>query len=68
MTLPIERFRAIRHARDFLRSLLDAKKTPRVPMKTRMDARSVLKHFPADHEMEAAQKKLPNIFGSKDEG
>ena len=63
MTLPDERSRAVRYARMFMRDLLDKKKTPRVPKDIRMQARSVLKHYPADYEMEKVAKASPKIFG-----
>lgn len=48
MTLPSERANAVKRARQFLYDLLDPKKTPRVPRAIRMQARSVLKHYPGD--------------------
>lgn len=63
MTLPDERYRAVKYAREFLRDLLDSKKTPKVPRDVRNRAYSVLKHFPADYEMETVAKKTPGIFG-----
>jgi len=62
MTLPDERFRSIKWAQDFLRELLDPKKTPRVPKGIRNRARSVLKHFPSQYEMERVAKKSPDVF------
>lgn len=46
MTLPEERIQAIHAARDFLRDLLDPRKTPRVPLVVRQRALRVLKHYP----------------------
>lgn len=63
MTMPIERGRSIRNARTFLRSLLDPKKTPKVPRKTRMDAYHCLRHFPGELDMRLASKSSPGIFG-----
>lgn len=51
MTLPNERYRAIRYAREFLRSLLNPKKTPKVPSDVRRQAYWVLRHFPGEHDM-----------------
>lgn len=48
MTLPDERIRAIKWAREFMRDLLDPAKTPRVPRTVRSRAYSCLKHYPAD--------------------
>lgn len=48
MTLPHERTLAVTNTRAFLLSLLDPKQTPRVPKAIRMQARSLLKHYPND--------------------
>ena len=63
MTLPIERSWALENTREFLRSLLDPKKTPRVPLYVRRDARWCLKHFPMELDMEKVRKKCPEVFG-----
>lgn len=52
MTLPNERFNAVRNAREFLYDLLDPKKTPRVPKSVRTRARNCLKHYPWDIDIE----------------
>jgi hypothetical protein len=62
MTLPNERTRAIRNARNFLRSLLDPKQTPRVPKQIREQAYWVLRHFPSDGDIEQAAERCPNLF------
>ena len=51
MTLPYERNNAIENTREFLRSLLDPKKTPKVPKKVRTSAYWCLRHFPSDFDM-----------------
>ena len=66
MTLPNERRNSINRARDFLRDLLDPKKTPRVPRSIRQEARSVLKHFPGEYHMEKAKEIAPELFGEWD--
>jgi hypothetical protein len=48
MTIPIERSRSIRQTREFLRALLDPKKTPKIPSKIRQEAYWCLRHFPSD--------------------
>lgn len=63
MTMPFERRNAVNRTRDFLFDLLDPKKTPRVPSGVRQEARSCLKHFPMDFEMERAAESAPDIFG-----
>ena len=52
MTLPHERVRSLHAARRLLFDLLDPKSTPRVPRSVRRYASRVLKHYPADHEIE----------------
>ncbi len=63
MTVPSERFNAILNTREFLRSLLDPKKTPRVPSSIRKDAYWCLRHYPWDLYMEEARKKAPDVWG-----
>lgn len=62
MTLPDERSRAIRHARKFLRDLLDPKATPKVPKSVRKQAYAVLRHFPSDVDINVSANKLPSIW------
>lgn len=63
MTLPDERRRAVVNTREFLRSLLDPKKTPKVPKSIRAEARYLLKHYPWDMHLDEA----PEAFGETDE-
>ena len=58
MTLGFERRSAIKRTRDFLHDLLDAKKTQRVPRRFRLQARSLLKHFPSEFDFDLAEKSL----------
>jgi hypothetical protein len=53
MTLPDERLRALRYARDLMRGLLDPQQTPRVPRDVRRWAARVLKHYPMDYEIDS---------------
>lgn len=64
MTLPSERYNAINLAREFLRSLLDHRQTKRIPKLIRLRARSVLKHFiwETDLEQIARCKKCGKIL------
>lgn len=62
MTLPDERRRAIQATREFLRSLLDPKETPRVPREVRLEARRCLKHYPTAFDM---CRELYDTFGEK---
>lgn len=64
MTLPHERYQSIKNARAFLYTLLDPKKTPRVPKAIRKQAYWVLKHFPSDLDMTLAKKDDPRSWVS----
>jgi len=63
MTMPNERFYAIRNTREFLVELMDPKKTPRVPKEIRLKAYYAIKHFPGEYHMEEARKLAPSVFG-----
>lgn len=62
MTLPDERYRAVKFARDFLYDLMDAKKTPGVPKAIRERARGVLRHYPDDYHMDVVSTAAPDMF------
>lgn len=62
MTTSDERTKAVFYAREFLRSLLNPKATPKVPKKIREQARRALRHFPNSRDMEAACKANPDVF------
>ena len=62
MTLPNERYRSVRYTREFLRDLLDPKKTPKVPREIRKRAHMVLKHFPGEHDMKQVAEEMKDIF------
>ena len=82
MTMPDERFRAVRYAREFLYELLDSKKTPKVPKAIRQRALRVLRHYPMEADMTRAaeghldifwtgkqfREHFPNITGVNDDG
>jgi hypothetical protein len=51
MTVPVERTNAVIRTEKFLISLLDPKKTPRVPLSVRKDAKSLLRHYPSEFDM-----------------
>jgi hypothetical protein len=63
MTIASERTRAVNHTYDFLRDLLDPKKTPRVPADVRHKARSLLRHYPSRWDMEQAVREGSSRFG-----
>lgn len=62
MTLPDERYRAVRMAREFLYDLCDTRKTPGIPKRIREQARGVLRHYPSDWEMSRAAEAVPDVF------
>lgn len=63
MTVPVERTNAVIQTEKFLLDLLDPKKTPRVPREVRVQARSLLKHYPHEHEMEKVAKEQDSLHG-----
>ena len=63
MTVPIERFNSIKYTRDFLRDLLDSKKTKKIPREIRRRASSCLRHFPSDLDMMMAAEDFKKTFG-----
>ncbi len=65
MTIASERTRAVNHTYDFLRDLLDPKKTPRVPADVRHKARSLLRHYPSRWDMEQAVREGSSRFGDE---
>jgi hypothetical protein len=60
--MPFERTYSILNCREFLLSLCDSKKTPRVPLAIRKEARRLLKHFPNKFDMENAVEGR-EVFG-----
>lgn len=63
MTLPAERTHAVQRTHEFLRDLLDPKKTPRVPKAIRKKAYQCLRHFPWTSHLDYSAKALPRIWG-----
>lgn len=59
MTTPEERYRAIKQSKKLLEELCDPGKTPRVPSLVRDRARSILKHFPNDLEIDVLADQCP---------
>ena len=62
MTLPDERYRALKCGKEFLYDLLDPKKTPKVPKDIRRQAHWVLRHYPDDYHLDLIAKTLPEWF------
>lgn len=65
MTLPDERYRSVKYARQFLQDLCDPNKTPRIPSIIRNQARGILRHYPSDWDMERACQGAPDVFQTK---
>ena len=62
MTLPDERYRAVVQTRRFLLDLCNSEHTPRVPKLIRDTARSMLRHYPSDWDMNRAAAGSPDVF------
>jgi hypothetical protein len=62
MTLPDERFRALKQGKKLLEELCDPGKTPRVPSIVRDRARGALRHFPNDWELERIADSCPEML------
>jgi hypothetical protein len=62
MTLPDERYRAVVQTRRFLMDLCNPQHTPRVSKLIRDTARSMLRHYPSDWDMQRAAAECPEVF------
>ena len=62
VTLPDERYRAVVQTRRFLLDLGNTQHTPRVPKLIRDTARSMLRHYPSDYDMNRAAAGAPEVF------
>lgn len=65
MTLPDERYRALKWAEQFLQDLLDPSITPRIPKAIRQRARSVLKHYPGEYYLAEIARQCPDIISKE---
>ena len=61
MTLPDERFRAVRHTQQFLVRLAGGG-YPRVPKAVRAEAGALLRHYPLEYDMNRAARGAPEVF------
>jgi len=61
MTLPDERYRAIKMAEQLLRDLCDPKLTPRVPRVVRVRAMSALRHYPGSYDLQQLEAAAPHV-------
>jgi hypothetical protein len=62
MTLPDERYRALKQSRKLLEELCDPGKTPRVPSIIRDRARTILRHYPHDIDMDRLAENNPEML------
>lgn len=62
MTLPDERFRALKQGKKLLEELCDPGRTPRVPSIVRDRARGVLRHYPSDFELDRIADTCPEYL------
>ena len=63
MTVPSERTQAVLRTRRFLMDLADPKVTPRIPLRLRRQALSLLKHLPTGADLSKAAQASPDTFG-----
>lgn len=68
MTLPDERYRALKQSRKLLEELCDPGKTPRVPSIIRDRARTILRHFPFDSDIERMAENSPELLEKNSSG
>jgi hypothetical protein len=61
MTLPDERYRAVKWAESFLQRLAGGE-FPRTPKAVRQEARSILRHYPSNWDMDRAAATSPEVF------
>jgi hypothetical protein len=62
VTLPDERYRALRCGEQLLLDLLNPKVTPRVPKYIRQRALGVLRHYPSSYHFEKIVENLSEDF------
>ena len=62
MTLPDERYRAMKQGKKLLEELCDPGRTPRVPSLIRDRARAALRHYPNDYDLERMADQCPDIL------
>ena len=60
MTLPDERYRAIKRAQDFMQRLAGGD-YPRVPKAVRGEAASILRHYPGSYDLDQLERAAPHV-------
>jgi len=61
MTLPDERYRAIRITETLLTDLCSSTRTPRVPKEIRQRAAQCLRHFPGSYDLQQLESAAPHV-------
>jgi hypothetical protein len=61
MTLPDERYRAVKHTEQFLQRLAGGE-IPRIPKAVREEARRLLRHYPSTWDMQRVCQTAPEVF------
>lgn len=62
MTLPDERYRAIKQTEKFLIDLCSPATTPRVPPAVRERARGLLRHYPGQYHIDCLAAAAPDVI------
>ena len=62
MTLPDERYRAVKMTEQLLKDLCDRTVTPRVPKIIRQRASGCLRHYPGTWDLQRAAEAAPDVF------
>lgn len=62
MTLPDERYRAVKMTEQLLKDLCDSSVTPRVPKIIRQRASGCLRHYPSTWDLDRASDAAPDVF------
>ena len=62
VTLPDERYRALRCGEQLLLDLLNPKVTPKVPKYIRQRALAVLRHYPSSYQFTKMLETMPEEF------
>lgn len=65
MSTAEDRYRAIKQSRKMLEDLCDPGKTPRVPSIVRDRARSILRHYPSDFDLDNIAENSPDLLEKK---
>ncbi len=64
LTLPDERYRAVRVAEEFLQRLAGGQ-IARVPKAVRSEAAAILRHYPSAWDMKRTAEAVPEVFQTR---